>query len=46
MNQLLRFLIVLLPIVVLIFFGKILLVDEDIKFSNFNAKIFPERCLD
>ncbi|MDA9205355.1 DsbE family thiol:disulfide interchange protein [Gammaproteobacteria bacterium] len=42
MNQLLRFLIVLLPIVVLIFFGKILLVDEGIKFSNFNSKIFPE----
>ena len=42
MNHLFRFLIVLLPIVVLIFFGKILLVDEDIKFSNFNSKIFPE----
>ena len=42
MNQLLRFLIVLLPIVVLIFFAKILLIDEDIKFPNFDAKNFPE----
>ena len=41
MNQLLRFLIVLLPIVVLIFFAKILLIDEDIKFSNFDSKNFP-----
>ena len=42
MNQLLRFLIVILPVVVLIFFAKILLIDEDIKFSNFDSKNFPE----
>ena len=42
MNHLLRFLIVLLPIVVLIFFAKILLIDEEIKFSNFDSKNFPE----
>ena len=42
MNQLLRFLIVILPVVVLIFFAKILLIDEDIKFSTFDSKNFPE----
>ena len=42
MNHLFRFLIVLLPIVVLIFFAKILLIDEEIKFSNFDSKNFPE----
>ena len=41
MNQLLRFLIVILPILILVFFAKVLLVDEDIKFSNFEAKNFP-----
>ena len=41
MNQSLRFLIVILPILVLAFFAKVLLVDEDIKFSNFEAKKFP-----
>ncbi len=41
MNQSLRFLIVILPILVLVFFAKVLLVDEDIKFSNFESKIFP-----
>ena len=29
-------------IVVLIFFAKILLIDEEIKFSNFDSKNFPE----
>ena len=42
MNHLLRFLIVLLPIAVLIFFAKILLIDEEIKISNFDSKNFPE----
>ena len=42
MNQSLRFLIVILPILVLVFFAKVLLVDEDIKFSNFESKSFPE----
>jgi len=41
MNQSLRFLIVLLPILVLVFFAKVLLVDEDIKLSNFESKSFP-----
>ena len=41
MNQSLRFLIVILPILVLAFFAKVLLVDEDMKFSNFEAKKFP-----
>ena len=41
MNQSLRFLIVILPILVLVFFAKVLLVDEDIKFSNFGSKNFP-----
>ena len=42
MNQLFRFLIVILPILVLIFFAKVLLVDEEINFANFEAKTFPE----
>ena len=42
MNQLLRFLIVILPILILIFFAKVLLVDEEINFANFEAKTFPE----
>jgi len=42
MNQLLRFLLVLLPITILVFFAKVLLVDENIKFSNFESKSFPE----
>ena len=41
MNQSLRFLIVILPILVLAFFAKVLLVDEDMKFSNFESKKFP-----
>ncbi len=42
MNQFLRFLIIFLPILILVFFAKVLLVDEDIKFSNFESKSFPE----
>ena len=42
MNQLLRFLIVILPILILIFFAKVLLVEEEINFANFEAKNFPE----
>ena len=42
MNQFLRFLIVFLPILILVFFARVLLVDEDIKFSNFESKSFPE----
>ena len=46
MNHLLRFLIVLLPMVVLIFFAKILLIDEEISLSNYDLKNFPEFQLD
>jgi len=42
MNQFLRFLIIFLPILIFVFFAKVLLVDEDIKFSNFESKSFPE----
>ena len=42
MNQLLRFLIVILPILILIFFAKVLLLEEEINFANFEAKNFPE----
>jgi len=42
MNQFFRFLIVILPILILVFFARVLLVDEDIKFANFEAKNFPE----
>tara|TARA_Y100000996_G_scaffold415471_1_gene410396 strand:- start:1175 stop:1696 length:522 start_codon:yes stop_codon:yes gene_type:complete len=41
MNKLLRFLIVILPILILVFFAKVLLIDEEIKFSNFEKKNFP-----
>ncbi len=41
MNQLLRFLIVILPILIVVFFAKVLLVDEEIEFSNFEEKNFP-----
>tara|TARA_B100000965_G_C19399861_1_gene672785 strand:- start:5 stop:526 length:522 start_codon:yes stop_codon:yes gene_type:complete len=41
MNQLLRFLILILPILILVFFAKVLLVDEEIQFSNFEEKNFP-----
>ena len=41
MNQSLRFLIVILPILVLGFFTKVLLIDDDIKFTNFESKSFP-----
>ena len=46
MSYLLRFLIVLLPMVVLIFFAKILLIDEEISLSNYDLKNFPEFQLD
>ena len=42
MNKFLRFLIVFLPILILVFFAKVLLVNEDIKFSSFESKSFPE----
>ena len=41
MNQSLRFLILLLPLIVLTFFAKVLLVNEDIKLPNFESKDFP-----
>ena len=41
MNQLLRLSIVILPILILVFFTKVLLVDEEIKSSNFEKKNFP-----
>jgi cytochrome c biogenesis protein CcmG/thiol:disulfide interchange protein DsbE len=40
-NQSLRFLILLLPLIVLTFFAKVLLVNEDIKLPNFESKDFP-----
>ena len=46
MNQSLRILIILLPILILVFFTKILLVDEDLKLSSFEAKNFPAFELD
>src|SRR6056300_228007 len=46
MNQSLRILIILLPIFILVFFTKILLVDEDLKLSSFEAKNFPAFELD
>ena len=41
MNQLIRSSIVILPILILVFFAKVLLVDEEIKSSNFEKKNFP-----
>ena len=41
MNQSFRFLILLLPLIVLTFFAKVLLVNEDIKLPNFESKDFP-----
>lgn len=41
MNQSLRFLILLPPLIVLTFFAKVLLVNEDIKLPNFESKDFP-----
>ena len=42
MNMFLRSLIVLLPVLILVFFAKILLVDDEIKFKDFESKNFPE----
>ena len=42
MNMFLRSLIVLLPVLILVFFAKILLVDDEIKFTDFESKNFPE----
>ena len=42
MNQIFRFLIITLPILILVFFTKVLLIDEDNKLINFESKIFPE----
>ena len=41
MNNSLRFLIIFLPIIIFAFFGKVLLIEEDTKFSSFNNKNFP-----
>jgi hypothetical protein len=46
MNQSLRILIILLPIFILVFFTKILIVDENLKLSSFEAKDFPAFELD
>ena len=46
MNQSLRILIILLPIFILVFFAKILIVDENLKLSSFEAKNFPAFELD
>ena len=42
MNMFLRSLIVLLPVLILVFFAKILLVDDEIKFKDFESKNFPD----
>ena len=46
MNQSLRFLIIILPILILIFFTRVLLVDEDTNLATFEAKNFPAFELD
>jgi cytochrome c biogenesis protein CcmG/thiol:disulfide interchange protein DsbE len=46
MNQSLRFLIIILPILILIFFTRVLLVDEDTQLATFEAKNFPTFELD
>ena len=42
MNQIFRFLIIIVPILILVFFTKVLLIDEDNELINFESKIFPE----
>ena len=42
MNLIFRFLIIIAPILILVFFTKVLLIDEDNKLINFESKIFPE----
>ena len=42
MNQIFRFLIIIVPILILVFFTKVLLIDEGNKSINFESKIFPE----
>ena len=42
MNLIFRFLIIIVPILILVFFTKVLLIDEDNKLINFESKIFPE----
>jgi len=46
MNQSLRFLIIILPILILIFFTRVLLIDEDTQIATFEAKNFPTFELD
>ena len=46
MNQSLRFLIIILPILILIFFTRVLLIDEDTQLATFEAKNFPTFELD
>ena len=46
MNQSLRFLIIIIPILILIFFTRVLLVDEDAQLATFEAKNFPTFELD
>ena len=41
MNQLFRFLVIFVPILILVFFAKVLLIDEDERFVNFESKNFP-----
>ena len=41
MNQLFRFLVIFVPILILVFFAKVLLIDEDERFINFESKNFP-----
>ena len=41
MNQLFRFLVIFVPILILVFFAKVLLIDEDKKLINFESKNFP-----
>ena len=41
MNQILRLSLILLPVMIIVFFGKVLLFDGEKQASNFDAKSFP-----
>ena len=41
MNQILRLSLILLPVMIIVFFGKVLLFDGEKQVSNFDAKSFP-----
>ena len=41
MNQILRLSLILLPVMIIVFFGKVLLFDGEKQVANFDAKSFP-----